>query len=235
MLAVYFLLPLLVFGGIVWGVVALVRRPAGEPFTLVTGVSAYAHLFVIVGALMLVTGVATSIKAGLGYADLQYAYRTPPPSDRFGPNPAERRHARADDLVQGMTLTLLGGAVLAAHLLVAQNARRHRGGAPAWIVRGTPLALTLLTAVGGLAATAAGLHLLLSYALLAPPAGRGPDPFGEQIGYALAFLPVWAVSLRWLLQGIRGGDSSAGTALPPATGEPRQRTGEARATLGPIY
>ncbi len=232
MTALFFLLPLLIFGGLVWGIVAAVRRPAGEPFSVITAISAYAHLFIVVGALMAMTGAATAIKAGLGYANLSFSYETGRP---YGPTIADRQHDRADDLVQGLTLLIVGAGVVAGHTAIARAVRRRRAGSPGWIVRGTPLILALITAVGGLTAAAAGIYELLSYALLAPPGGRGPQPFGNQIGYALAFLPVWLVTVVWLLRGMRGGSGDGNTALPATAERRHDRGDDTRPTPGSIY
>jgi hypothetical protein len=76
MVVLFGLLPVMLLGALGWGVVALVRRQAGEPLTLPTAVAAYAQLLIIVGAVMALSGVATAVKAGLGYAELGYSYQS---------------------------------------------------------------------------------------------------------------------------------------------------------------
>jgi hypothetical protein len=149
MVVLFGLLPVMVLGALAWGVVALVRRQAGEPLTLATAVAAYAQVLIIVGVVMALSGVATAVKAGLGYAELGYSYQSyfpplPPPSfpSVQQPQPLQdeqqrNRHNRDTDLLQGLTLGLIGMLVVGTHLAIARGIRHLRGGAPGWLTRGT--------------------------------------------------------------------------------------------------
>jgi len=206
------LLPVLVLGALVWGVVTFVRRQSSEPFTLATAVAVYAQLLIIVGAVMALSGVATAVKAGLGYAELGYSYQSylpplPPPSfpSVQQPQPLQdeqqrNRHNRDADLLQGLTLGLIGMLVVGAHLGIARGTRHLRGGAPAWLTRGTVVVLSVLCALVGVIAGAMSLYRWLSYVLLQPVSNQPREQFGEVVGLAVAFLPVWVVTLLWLLR-----------------------------------
>jgi len=101
------------------------------------------------------------------------------------------RHNRDTDLVQGLTLGLIGMLVVGTHLAIARGIRHLRGGAPGWLTRGTVVVLSVLCALVGLIAGAMGLYRWLSYVLLQPVSNQPREQFGEAVGFAVAFLPVW--------------------------------------------
>src|SRR5689334_14353598 len=130
MSVVFGVLSLFVVGGVVWGIVAAARRQGGEPFPFETAVGAYACLLCIVGTAVMLTGVATAVKAGLGYARLGYSYRsyTFQQARTFDNDQQRLRYNRASDLLQGLTLGFIGALVAGAHAAIAFGTRRLRGG-----------------------------------------------------------------------------------------------------------
>lgn len=209
----FILLTMVVLASIVWAVVALTRRGAGEPFTLATAVSAYAHLLVVVGAVLATAGAATLLKAGIGYANLDYAYashRFYLPDSRVPSDTADsQRQDRSEDLALGAALALVGALALGAHIVIATLTRRLPAGSPTWTVRGAPLLLAVVSALVGLSAAAKGAFNLLRYAFVAPIGGSGRAPFAEPIAYAIMFLAVWLATTLWLVRTARRPDRPA--------------------------
>lgn len=200
----YSVVPLALFGAIVWGVIALARRPAGEPFRLSTVIGVYAELLILIGAIMAMVGVANIVKSGLGFIHLAYSYNT------FAPFPgsvapaslpaqmlSQQQHNRDSDLVRGLTLLVIGTLIVAAHLAISHAALRL-GGAP-WISRMMLVILTAICAVVGLTALAIGVYQWIEYGLIQPADGQVRTPFGESLGVAVGFVPVWLLAMLWLV------------------------------------
>lgn len=201
-----FLIPTGIVGLIVWAIVGFTRGRGGEPLTLGTGAAFYARVLTISGALVSLTGVAVLLKVGFGFIDPAYSYYSfdagkavgPLPPGSYGPSISTMRE---QDLVLGITLLVIGAAVAAGHLFLARLIGRMPGGSPAWITRGTILALTVMTALGGLPAAAYGLYLVLTYFVLGN--GSGQQPWGDPIGAAIAFVPAWIFFMSRLIGQLR--------------------------------
>jgi hypothetical protein len=101
----------------------------------------------------------------------------------------------------GLTLFAIGLAVAVAHFYLARALSRLHGGAPAWLERGTLLALTVTTALGAVPSLAIGLYQLLTYFIIG--SNQNTQPFGEAMGAAIAFVPAWLFVMRRLLASLR--------------------------------
>lgn len=185
------LIPVAILGLIVWAVVGFTRR-GGEPFTLATATALYARVALIGGILMSLIGVGTIIKAGFGYVNLAYSYYQPyayaangyaPVCKGSGPCPPDTailtqnsyyEQLRGQDLVLGITLLVIGIVVVVAHLYLARAVAGMAGGSPAWVARGTQLALTVMTAIVGIPSAAFGLYQMLSYFIIGASQSQGP-------------------------------------------------------------
>ena len=212
------LIPVAVLGLIVWAVVGFARR-GGEPFTLATATALYARVALIGGVLMSLIGAGTIIKAGFGFINLaysyypQYAYATSSyPAVCKGVDPCQPvapfvtpngiyEQQRGSDLVLGITLLVIGIVVVVAHLYLARAVAGMAGGSPAWVSRGTQLALTVMTAIVGIPSAAFGLYQMLSYFIIGPSQSQGP--WGESLGLAIAFVPAWLYFMARLVQDLR--------------------------------
>ncbi len=194
-----------------------------EPFSLVRAFAMTASLLILVGAVMAMTGIGTIIKAGIGYGNLEYSYR--PETFYRGPNTAtpadatqqerdiaRRESERARDLVRGVTLAVVGGIISGAYLAIARAAQTPRLQAMR-VTRGVGVAFSTLCALVGLIALAVGLYTALQYFLVPPPPDESRDPFGEPIGYAIAFLPVWLCTIPYVLRAVRRTESEPAQAL----------------------
>jgi len=72
-----------------------------------------------------------------------------------------------------------------ASLSRAVSAKRLH--APYWVRRGSQLVQTIFLGTVSTFRSLIALNLLLSYALIAPPGNQPAAPFGEMLGFALAF------------------------------------------------
>jgi hypothetical protein len=212
------LIPVAVLGLIVWAVVGFTRR-GGEPFTLATATALYARVALIGGVIMSLIGAGTIIKAAFGFINLAYSYfpqfayaSTPSPAICNGVDPCKSvppivtpnsyyEQQRGQDLVLGITLLVIGVIVVVAHLYLARAVAGMAGGSPAWVTRGTQLALTVVTAIVGIPSAAFGLYQMLSYFIIGPSQSQGP--WGESMGLAIAFVPAWLYFMARLVQDLR--------------------------------
>lgn len=216
-----FLIPVAVLGLIVWAVVGFTRSRSAEPFTLATATALYARVAVIAGVLMSLIGVGVLLKAVIAFINLGYSYynyqvyaqpatgSTPV----YIPQTSYLEQQRSQDLVLGLTLLVVGVLVGVAHFYLARAVAKMPGGSPAWVARGTLLALTVMTAIGGIPSAAIGLYQLLSYFIVGTSINNQQQPWGESIGLAIAFVPAWILAMRLLVQDLRRPHASAAT--PP--------------------
>lgn len=224
MFAVYGALPVLVVGIVVWGVVSTSRQRAHEPFTLATAAAWYTHVLMLAGVVMSMVGAGLAIKSLLGRIVLEYSYSTGtyfgPPG--FDPLYAARRD-RDNDLVLGLTLLGVGLVLALAHRWLASVVASRPGGAPTWVTRGTQVLFVAFAGVVTLIATAVAIYQVISYWLI-EPGSEGRTAFGDAVGVAAVFLPVWALSVLALLRQMRRPEGQAPVPPPvtplPAGGAP---------------
>lgn len=198
-----FLAPLAILGLIAWAIVGATRR-GGEPFTLATATALYARVMQIAGFLMSLIGVGIILKAVFGFMNPAYSYY--PTYNGYGPLPVPLSNfdvqQRSQDLVLGITLLVIGALVAGGHLLLGRALAHMPGGSPGWIVRGTLLGLTVMTAVVGIPSAAIGLYQVLSYFIVGAPS-QNPQPWGETLGLAIAFVPAWIYLMTRLVHDLR--------------------------------
>ncbi|MGH7860882.1 MAG: hypothetical protein ACREOS_01455 [Candidatus Dormibacteraceae bacterium] len=202
------LVPLLIVLGIIWAIVAATRREPGEPFTLATAVALYARFGSIVTIAVGLGGIALAVKILISFIDPTYSYYaltcTAAPAGPY-PNPCGTSDAsfqRNQDLILAVVLIIAGSSLAAVHLGVGRAAGRLFGGAPNWIEGGSLVACTVIFGVLGIGGLISGLYNLLTRLFLGsgPNGSPGPVTFGDLLGFAIAFLPAWIVSLRLLLR-----------------------------------
>ena len=216
------LLPVGLIGLITWIVVG-VRRRADEPFTVAAATSFYANLFTIVSVTLVLLGLATAAKAVIGFFDIGYSYRNPLQVASSTPlgataGSSDLTPQRTDDIALAATLVGAGVLLFLLHRLVARVARRHPGGMPSWVKRGTLLGFTVLYASAAIFALIAAVDGIVTYVITPPDGGvesalLGPGPFGDVVGTAVVFIPAWILALMMLLRRMR----SPAPQPPPVT------------------
>lgn len=117
------------------------------------------------------------------------------------------------DLLLGLTLLAVGGLCAAGHVLLARAIRGRPGGRPTWLTSGVPIALVVGFGAPGLVALAIGIYAWLSIQLL-PATSTQSTQFGEALGMATAFLPIWAIALVLFMR-----RRSAAQESPPTVGQ----------------
>lgn len=209
-----FLIPVAVLGLIAWVIVGFTRARGAEPFTLATATALYARVALIAGLVMGLVGVGIIVKAALAFINLAYSYYTPQvypgkPLIDGGLPPDYLTQQRGQDLVLGITLLVIGALVAVAHYYLARAVSGMPGGSPAWITRGTLLAITVVTAIAGIPSAAFGIYQMLSYFIVGTPATQ--QPWGESLGLAIAFVPAWIYAMMRLVRDLRPPPSRSGS------------------------
>ena len=172
MFAIVILAPTLVLGVIAWGVVGVLRQRGREEFTQATAAVLYAQVMVVAGLLGTLVGASVLIKVLLSLIEPSYSYFVP------------------QEVPSG------GFAQLSIHALLVRLLASMRGGSPAWIVRGTPIVLTVLTGLAGLlSAIFAGYSVLVYFIVSSQNAA-----FGDPAGSAAVFVPAWLVMVALLVR-----------------------------------
>ncbi len=202
--------------------------------TFGTVLVAYFSLMSLVSFLVLVSGLTAGVKAGLTIpAGRAFSYWTPPRT-RFAPaippgetgKPADLKRQSVpqeeidrqereverqfqDDLLQGATLTIVGGLVWAAH---GYGRRRVSGvdpGAAAFFGRSyTTIALAIFGIVG-IIALPVGVYEILRYVIIQPDefGFSGRQAPGGTLATAMVFVPIWLYYLGTVVR--RSGQESS--------------------------
>jgi hypothetical protein len=203
---------------IAWAIVGVTRR-GGDPFTLATATALYSRVLLIAGILTSLSGLSFILKAGFGFINLAYSYYptgmysgyAPPATAPLLPPSSFDSQQRSQDLVLGITLLAVGLLVAGVHLFLGRAVARMPGGSPGWVVRGTLLGLTVMTAVVGIPSAATGLYQMLSYFIVGT-SSQNPQPWGEPLGFAIAFVPAWIYAMTRLVDDLRRPHMGATTA-----------------------
>ncbi|HXM54904.1 MAG TPA: hypothetical protein VOB72_05900 [Candidatus Dormibacteraeota bacterium] len=212
MFAVAVLVPSVLLGAVAWGVVGVLRQRGREEFTLATAAAFYAQLMSLAGLLAVLAGAGLLVKLGLSLIDPAYAY-TIPPAEGYGSGYPSVHVQQVQDLIQAGMLTGIGALVVVGHGLLAHFVHAQPGGAPAWVVRGTLIALTVFTGLAGFLSAVVGGYQVLTYFIV----GSQPNgPFAEVAGVALVFIPAWAVVMALLVHQLRGPHPRAAAAMTAA-------------------
>ena len=211
----------LILGAIAWGAVGALRSRGREEFTLATAANFYAQVLFVAGVLALLSGLALLIKVGLSHIDPSYSYylpQSPPPdiaavkgSPYMGPNIGQQQ---TQDLILASVLIVAGGLVAVGHWFLSAFVGRLPGGRPAWVVQGTPVALTVLCGLVGIFSTIYAVFQTLTYFIVGNQ--QGGTAFGDPAGTAIVFVVAWLIAMVVLLRQVRQRSGQTPTAPVPA-------------------
>lgn len=201
MFAIAVLVPSVLLGVVAWGVVGVLRQRGREEFTQATAAAFYAQAMTLAGLLAALAGGALLVKLGLSLVDPGYAYYRPPAVANDYPSVHVQQ---LQDLIQAAMLTGIGALVAAGHRLLARFVRGQPGGSPAWVVRGTVVALTAFTGLTAFVSAVLGGYQVLTYFIVG---SQSNGPFAEAAGVALVFIPAWIVVMTLLVRRLRGSAS----------------------------
>lgn len=198
------LIPGLVLGGIAWGAVGVLRSRGKEEFTIATAANFYAQVMIVAGVVAVLAGIGVLIKLGLSQIDSSYSYYMPTASQLGpggiygGPTIAQQQ---TQDLILSSMLVGVGAIVAAGHWFLSRFLSGTPGAGPAWITRGTLVALTVLCGLEAVLATLIGGFQVLTYFIVGNQ--ENPMQFGDAIGAAIVFVPAWIVAMTVLLRQAR--------------------------------
>ncbi len=194
MLVVLGLVPIFIVIAIVWPIVAITRQQETQSgYTFTACVAAwYAQIMAMVGIVVFTMGIGFLFKSLIGYLSLGFSYGATPflIFGQEGPTTvAALEQLRLLDLLVRTPSLLVGGPVIYfvyAYLSRTVSAQRVR--APSWVIRGSQLMQTIFLGTVSTVAGLLALNLLLGYFLISPPGNQPRVPFGEMLGFALAFM-----------------------------------------------
>lgn len=210
----------LILGAIAWGAVGALRSRGREEFTLATAANFYAQVLMVAGVVVALSGLALVIKVGLSHIDPGYAYyqpQQPPPEVALkgpyygGPSISQQQ---TQDLILASVLTVAGLLVVVGHWFLSRFVGRLPGAGPAWVVRGTLVALTVLCGLVGIFSTIFAVFQTLSFFIVGNK--QGGMTFADAAGTAIVFLPVWVITMTLLLRQVRRGAGPTPAAEAPA-------------------
>jgi len=199
MFAIAVLVPGLLLGVIAWGVVGVLRQRGREEFTQATAAALYAQVMVVAGVLATLAGAGLLVKLLLSLIDPAYSYFVPEGATAGSFGPPSVHDQQAQDLIMAAMLAGIGLLVSGGHALLARFVAGMRGGSPAWIVRGTPIVLIVLTGLAGFLSLIYAGYSTLVYFLV----NSQNSSFGDPAGSAVVLVPAWIVLMAMLLRQLR--------------------------------
>jgi hypothetical protein len=210
----------LILGAIAWGAVGALRSRGREEFTLATAANFYAQVLIVAGVVVVLSGLALLIKVGLSQIDPAYAYYIPqpPPPDApikggyyGGPSIGQQQ---TQDVILASVLIVAGVLVAVGHWFLSRFVSRLPGATPAWVVRGTVVALTVLLGLVGIFSTIYAVFATLTYFIVGNK--QGGMNFADPVGTAIVFMPAWVIAMALLLRQVRRRSTQTPTAEVPA-------------------
>jgi hypothetical protein len=201
MLIVLSLVPLVLVIAIVWPIVAIMKQ-RDEPleYTFTACIAAwYAQIMAMVGIVVFTVGIGYLFKSLIGYLHLGFSYGPasfPILGTQDSVSGASLEQQRQVDLLVRAPSLLVGGPVIYfVHASLSRTVSAQRLHAPYWVRRGSQLVQTIFLGTVSTFSSLIALNLLLGY-LLIPPLGNQPAaPFGEMLGFALAFIGAFVAHI----------------------------------------
>jgi hypothetical protein len=213
----------LILGAIAWGAVGALRSRGREEFTLATAANFYAQVLIVAGLVVALTGLALIIKIALSHIDPAYAYyipQAPPPDVATKPgysySPPSIGQQQTQDLILASVLVVAGLLVAIGHWFLSRIVSRLPGARPAWVVRGTLVAFTVLSGLVGIFSTIFAVYQTLTFFIIGNQQSGGGTNFADPLGTALVFLPAWVIAMTLLLRQVRRGAGHSPAAEMPA-------------------
>ena len=190
------------------------NAPGGEKFFL----RSYLYLATAIGLIIMLIGIAGLAKVTLGeVADRDFSYNVYPipeprpvpaeptaPAEKPGAPPVESRDAqllrrdkqinreKKDDLINGLTLAMVGAIVLGAHDLLRRRMESGLDSTQNTLKRAFVFIMLVTLSIGSLVSLSTGISELLRFYLVEPAAEfETKNPPGDKLGFAIAFVPVW--------------------------------------------
>jgi hypothetical protein len=221
MLVIIGLVPLFVIILILWPIVAITKqRSASLEYTNTACVAGwYAQIMAMVGIVVFTAGIGYLFKGIIGYLNLYYSYvyMSFPFFGALGQaNVAYLEQQRMVDLVvRAPSLLVVGPVIYFVFAYLSRTVSTKRVEAPYWVLRGSQLIQTIFLGTVSVLSGLLALNLLLGYFLVSPLGNQSNVPFGEMLGFALAFTGAFVAHI-WIWRSYPGG-----TWWSPPEGWPR--------------
>ena len=221
MLVVLGLAPLFVVISIVWPIVAIAKENSERTeYTFTACVAGwYAQIMAMVGIVVFTAGIGYLFKGIIGYLNLYYSYgyMSLPILGALGQtNVAYLEQQRMVDLVvRAPSLLVAGPVIYFVFAFLSRSVSAQRVRSPYWVLRGSQLIQTIFLGTVSVLCGLLALNLVLGYFLISPPGNQSNVPFGEMLGFALAFTGAF-IAHMWIWRSFPGG-----TWWSPPDGWPR--------------
>ncbi len=221
MFVVMGLAPLFVIIAIVWPIVAIAKvQSTRKEYSFTACVAGwYAQIMAMVGIITFTVGLGYLFKSVIGYFDLDYSYGllSFPIVGALGQtNVAYLEQQRLVDLiVRAPSLLVAGPVIYFVFAYLSRTASAQRIPNPYWVMRGSQLIQTIFLGTVSVLCVLLALNLVLGYFLISPLGNQSNVPFGEMLGFALAFTGAFVAHI-WIWRSYPGG-----TWWSPPEGWPR--------------
>ena len=194
MLVVLGLVPIFIVIAIVWPIVAIARQQEAQPgYTFTACVAAwYAQIMAIVGIVVFTIGIGYLFKSLIGYLNLGFSYGPLffPLLGQDGPATVAslEQQRQVDLLVRTPCFMVAGPIIYFVYAYLSRTVSSQRVRAPYWVMRGSQLVQTIFLGMVSTLSSLLALNLVLGYLLISPLGNQPRAPFGEMLGFALAFI-----------------------------------------------
>ncbi|HYA98966.1 MAG TPA: hypothetical protein VED37_01985 [Ktedonobacteraceae bacterium] len=204
------LVPFFLVISIVWPIVAIAKeQSARKEYSFTACVAGwYAQIMAMVGIIVFTAGLGYLFKGVIGYFELYYSYgfmSFPIVGALCQTNVAYLEQQRLVDLIVRAPSLLVAGPVLYfvfAYLSRTVSAQRIPN--PYWVMRGSQLIQTIFLGTTSVLCGLLALNLVLGYFLISPIGNQLNVPFGEMLGFALAFTGAFVAHI-WIWRSYPGG------------------------------
>jgi hypothetical protein len=210
MLVVLGLASLFVVISIVWPIVAIAKEQFSQTDYTYTGCIAgwYAQIMAMIGIIVFTAGLGYFFKGIIGYLDLKwsYGYMSYPILGALSQtNVVYLEQQRLVDLVvRAPSLLVAGPVIYFVFAYLSRTVSTRRVHAPYWVMRGSQLLQTIFLGTVSVLCGLLALNLVLGYFLISPISNQSNVPFGEMLGFALAFTGAFVAHI-WIWRSFPGG------------------------------
>jgi hypothetical protein len=215
------LVPLFVIILILWPIVAIIiQRSASLEYTFTACVAGwYAQIMAMVGIVVFTAGIGYLFKGIIGLLNLYYSYgyMSFPILGALGQtNVAYLEQQRLLDLIVRAPSFLVAGPVIYfVFAYFSRTVSTKQAQPPYWVLHGSQLIQTIFLGTASALCGLLALNLVLGYFLISPLGNHSNVPFGEMLGFALAFTGAFVAHV-WIWRSYPGG-----TWWSPPDGWPR--------------
>lgn len=194
MLVVLGLLPIFIVIVVVWPIVAIARQQQEQPeYPFTACVAAwYAQIMAMVGIVVFTIGIGYLFKSLIGFLNLNFSYGPTPFPILHLQEPATvtalEQQRQVDLLVRLPSFIVSGPVIYFVHAYLSRTVSARRVRAPYWVMRGSQLVQTIFLGMVSTLSSLLALNFVLNYVLISPLGNQPHVPFGEILGFALAFI-----------------------------------------------